>query len=278
MPSSLTSYYHSKPEPAKSSGNNRPAGNTPLPSRIKRIIGWALTRIGLLAALFAYVYWGLLLSPTAKLSVTKGNQYRPTSDYQTAITQHLNKLRNSTKVTFDSASIASTIKAAFPEIDSAIVELPFIGRQPVVRLSVFAPVLYLETSGKTYVISSNGAVVGEASRLLPFKNLPIVVDQSGADIVSRQQVLSPQQVSFIGVLVAQAEYAKVSIDSFILPSSTQEIYMKLTGAGYYVKFYTGGDPAEQAGRLFATLRHIKTKHITPTRYIDVGVAGKVYYM
>lgn len=227
--------------------------------------------------LSAFIYWGLLLGPTPKLLVASSSQFRPTSDYQAVVTQHLNKLRNSTKMTFDSASIVIALEKTFPEVDSATVELPFIGRQPVVRLGMFGPALNLEAAGKSYIISTEGVVVGEAGQLLPIKNLPRVIDKSGSNISPGQQFLSPQQVNFIKVLVAQSKYAKVTIGSFVLPSSAQEIDMKLAGVNYFVKFFTGGDPVEQAGSLFATLRHIKAKHITPSLYIDVRVTGKVFY-
>ncbi len=265
------SYYQKTKPPStpKTSSISR------LSKTIETAIKWFLTRAGALALLVAIIYWGLLCQPTPKLLVAQGTQYRPTSDYAAVMDNHVSKLRDNTKFTFDTTAITSALTSSFPEIDSATVELPIIGRQPVVRLVVAAPALRLsDNQGATYVVASNGRAISTNTNI---NNLPIVIDLSGIAVTAGSQVFSPQQVSFTKVIAAQCSHASLSIDHFVLPASPNELDMYLKGSKYLAKFSLSGDPVEQVGSFLATRHYYKHHHIAPAQYVDVRVTGKVFY-
>ena len=278
MGSPLTMRYHSPIANKQATSSRGISSKTSILKSVRLIIKWLLTRTGLVIVVGAAIYWGILVDPSPKVLVAKGDQYRPSSSYLQVVNSQVSKLKDSTKVTFDSDAITSALTKAFPEVASASVELPFIGRQPVVRVNIVAPALNLtDSSSQSYVVSATGQVVGQASQLLPLKDLPLINDQSGEPVTVGDQLLSVDQVSFIKVLIAQSQYAHVLISGFVLPSTPQELDVQFTGKAYYAKFYMGGDPVGQAGSLFALLHYMQAHHITPAKYVDVRVSGKVFY-
>lgn len=241
-------------------------------------IRWALTRAGLLALIGVIIYWGLMVDPRPKVNVAGKDMYRPDSEYAKVVNSSINRLRDSTKFTFDSNRINANIKSTFPEVESSTVELPFIGRQPVVRVNISAPTLQVINSrGESYIISATGKVVGPAKELSQIKNLLVLKDQSGLPISVGQQILGENQVDFIKVISGQSSKASVRISFMALTSTPQEVDMYLNGKDYFVKFLMSGDPLGQVGTMLATLKYLKSHHITPTQYIDVRVSGKVFY-
>ncbi len=233
-------------------------------------------RAGLIIAIAAFIYWGLTLTPNTKL-VIGGGQYRTADNYQRVIDKYISATRDRTKLTFDSQSIVSALKKDFPEIASAEVELPIIGRNPVIRLDVSSPAAIVETGKGKFVMSSSGVLIDEIHQLLPINDLPILKNSTGADLGNGSIVLSPSQVDFLRVISAQCKKTGVGIKYFKLPAIARELDLYINGKPYYVKLDLGRDPLEQIGSYIATSKHLDSHKLKAQQYIDVRVAGKVYY-
>jgi hypothetical protein len=65
----------------------------------------------------------------------------------------------------------------------------------------------------------------------------------------------------------------------VLPVQTNELDVNLAGQSYFVKFdLQENDPRQQAGTFLATIASLKSQNITPTKYVDVRVDGRAYYI
>lgn len=247
-----------------------------LAARARAFAGWLGFRIILIAAASAVIYWGLTLNSSAKL-VIGGGQYRAAADYQRVVDSYISSVFDRTKLTFDSDSIVNALKHDFPEVDSATVELPIVGRSPVVRLDVSSPAAVLETDSDKFVMSSAGLIIDKTTNLLPIKGLPIVRNESGVNLGSGSVILSGLQVDFIRAISAQARRANINIDYFTLPTTARELDMHVKKQGYRVKLDLSRDPLEQMGSYIAASKYLNSRHISISQYIDVRVAGKIYY-
>ena len=231
---------------------------------------------GLLLAILALVVLSLILQPTVKV-VASSTLYHPVGDYQAAADSVASSLDDRTKITFNGDQLIAKLKSAFPEISDAAVELPLLGRQASLRLSVAAPTFVLLSGGKTYVLDSEGVVVNLPSREYKKVKFTTIVDNSGLAIRPGSSELGPGDLEFIKQILAQAKAAGVPVASLILPPLAQEIDLKTTDQPYLVKFYLAGNAATQAGQFLAARHQFVKDGIAPSSYLDVRVAGKIYY-
>lgn len=199
--------------------------------------------------------------------------YHPQNIYKEAAHKYLGSVNNRNKVTLDGQKIVVSLKAQFPEIANASVELPILDQTPIVHISVASPSFVLENNGQDYIVDSQGVAVGKSQSYPSIKNLSVVTDRSGFNAQEARQVMSAASVKFITVLITQLQHAKVPVASITLPPSAQQLELRTKDKSYFVKFYLGGDPLQQVGQLLA-IRHSNTQ---PAQYLDVRVPGKVFY-
>jgi hypothetical protein len=69
----------------------------------------------------------------------------------------------------------------------------------------------------------------------------------------------------------------VSIKSLTLPKSVQELDLHTSDRTYFVKFYLGGDALQQTGQFLAARHQFDITNSQPAEYLDVRVAGKIFY-
>jgi hypothetical protein len=146
-----------------------------------------------------------------------------------------------------------------------------------VHLNIAAPSFFLISGGRIYVVDAAGYVVAGASSLPNVKNLTQVTDQSGFKVALGQPAMSSANVTFINTLLAELKYANVSISSLTLPLQAQELDLRTTDHGYYIKFFLGGDVLQETGQFLATRHNFATTNTQPSEYLDVRVPGKIYY-
>ena len=230
----------------------------------------------LIVLLLIGLVYSMLVRPNPKV-ITTSNVYHAVAVYQEAAIKQFQQLKNRNKVSLDETGIVNALQAEFPEIASASVELPLFGETPILHLNISAPSFVLASGGKAYIVDSQGVVVGEATDFPAVKNLPQVIDQSGFGVKIGSQTLSADNVAFINTLVAEAKQANVAIASLTLPSLAQELDLRTSDRGYYVKFFLGGDAAQQSGQFLAARHDFDQSGNQPSQYLDVRVAGKIYY-
>lgn len=265
----LTNYYRGQPKAASPFQKKAPA------KAWHGLVARAVDMLLIIVLLFCLVY-SLILKPNPKV-ITSNNSYRPTSVYQTAAAKAMTPIKDHSKITFDEPSVAQALKSQFPEIDNINVELPLFGQRPVFRLSIAQPEFLFANRGHLYLIADSGVVVSDNPDLPAASKLPVVDDQSSFAAKLGQPVLSASQVGFISQVVKQCQRAKVPIKSLVLPAQGQELDLRTKDENYFVKFYLGGDPLTQAGQFLAARSQFSRYHAGPSHYLDVRVAGKIYY-
>jgi len=89
--------------------------------------------------------------------------------------------------------------------------------------------------------------------------------------------VSASSAKFINTVIAQSKRANVPIVSFVLPNTAQEVDLRTSDKPYYVKFYLGGDALIQTGQFLAARHQFDATNSQPSEYLDVRVAGKIFY-
>jgi hypothetical protein len=269
--SSLTSYYRSDPAAETPSPFTRK--NTKSKSR-KYLIG--VVDIIIAAAVIAGIGYSLMVSPQPKI-VASNTVFHPVGVYKQAASAQLKHLSNRNKLTFNGGSLAAALKNQFPEITAVQTELPLLSEQPTIRLAIDKPSFFLDSYGTRYVIDSSGKVIALASNLPQITDLPVIEDQSGFKISSGRQVLSANDISFIDTIRAECRRANVPIAAIVIPAVPEELDLRTKDQAYFVKFYLGGDVLSEVGQFLAARQHFKDISQQPTSYLDVRIAGKIFY-
>lgn len=229
----------------------------------------------LLIVLAGLVYSLILKSePEIKLS---SSLYRPSLAYKHVVAKQLNSLKNQNKITVNDKEVTSRLLTDFPEIVSASVRIPLIGQTPRVEIVVASPSLFLKTADLTYIVNQDGKIIGKDSDFTQIKGLIVINDESNFKATVGEQVLSAQATSFVNVLAAQLVKSKVATPSLVLPPLANELRLRTGDNSYYTKFYLAGDPLQQVGQFIASRQHFISSDISPGEYLDVRVAGKVFY-
>jgi hypothetical protein len=265
----LTNYYRGEARTTSPFQKKKP------PRKIKTLLIKALN-VALVGAILLCLVYSLIVKPDPKVLATT-EIYHPSATYQQVAIDELNSFKNRTKLTFDESALVDRLRNQFPEIDKVEIELPLFSQRPVIRISIADPKFLLASQANKYVVSSSGVVVAQAMNFADDDDLPSVIDDSGFDAGIGKVVLSSHQVAFINQVVEQCRRANIEISSLVLPSKVQELDLKTKDKKYYVKFYLAGDPMVQIGQFLAARHQFKLDHKEPKQYLDVRVAGKIFY-
>ena len=265
-------YYHGN----KPAANETPARIPRQPRNLLKLAMRRLTETVTILAILALLVYSSILNPTPKVEVSS-QLYHATTTYQQAVTDQLKSLRNRTKITFDERGIVRHLESKYPEIGDVNIHLPLAGHSPTVSLVIAAPSFKLSSRGQNYLVDSQGTVVGSAANFPNFDKIPTVIDQSGFPIEIGKPAISSTTVYFINQLIMQLQHDKIGIKSLILPVEPQALQFQAADEAYYVKFYLGGDPLVQTGQYLASRAKFHKSHHQPAHYLDVRVAGKVFY-
>lgn len=265
-------YYSGTPKiSAHSPFKKRPIIKKPAKRLFSRIINFLVMIIIVSAVVFC-----LIIKPRPHI-VVDSSAYHPNSTYQTAADKAFQAFRNRTKLTLDQRGITSALKSQFPEIDSVKIQVPIFSQIPVLRLSIAAPTFNFAANNNLYVVGSNGVVAGLSGQLAGASKLPTVIDQSGFVATPGKKVLGTESIAFINLLLAQCQRANVVVQSLTLPAAAQELDLRPENQAYYVKFYLSGDALNQVGQYLAAKHKFETENTQPRQYLDVRVAGKIFY-
>ncbi len=266
------SYFSGARQPASAS----PFQKRPAKSRTARRPLTSLKNLLILAFIGVGIIFCLIINPKPH-TVVSSSAYHPASAYEAAVTKAFTSPRNRTKLTLDRAGLGRALKKQFPEIDNLEIDVPIFSQIPTVHLGIAVPTFSFASGGKSYIVGSNGVVVGLSSQLAIASKLPDVIDQSGFEAAPGKQVLGTEAVAFINSLLSQSVRGGVKVTSLTLPPAASELDLRAQNQPYYVKFYLDGDVTLQAGQYLAAKHKFDSEHTQPDQYLDVRVAGKVYY-
>lgn len=270
---SVNSYYsnRSSESPVPASPFNR----TKVKKSARRLFSRALD-IVLVLVLLVCLGYSLVVKPSSKV-ILSNTTYHPAINYTYFINSQISSIKDRNKITFDQDGLINSLKTSFPEINTASIELPILGQRPIVRISVGTPAFFLSSGGNNYLISSNGVAVDYKNTYLKLPKLITVTDNSGFSISKGKQVLSSANVAFLQTLAAELSLKQIPIKNLVLSKSPEEIDLYTTDYSYYTKFFMGGDAVLQSGQYLAA-RNKFNPATGPATYLDVRVAGKIFYM
>lgn len=263
----LVQYYQS-PKPPSPTVRRRSSSLKLSLIRLVRRLVWLTLAI-------AFIY-NLILEPQPRLGVDS-LAYRSEATYQGALAAELRKLTNRSKLTISPSSIQKNLHSQMPEVAQVGIDTPLIGRTPIVKLHIAAPALLLNAQSGLYLIDEQGIAVAKAETLPALKNLPRLEDQSGFPVSIGQPILNSTAINFVNNLIAQANRANAPIASLTLPPLAQQLDLRTSDRDYYVKFYLGGDALGQVGQWLAARHNFDASGQQPAEYLDVRVAGKIFF-
>jgi hypothetical protein len=218
----------------------------------------------------------LMLENKSKV-IASDLSYHSAINYQDSINHSLQSFGNRNKITFDQKAVVSSLKRDYPEINTVDVELPVFSSKPIVRLDIAPPSFFLKEGATDYIVDGNGRIIASKSQYPSIKNLPTINDESGYRAKPGSLVLGRPSVDFIKQLIKACQTHSVKISSMTLPTTAQELDLRMQGQPYFVKIYLGGDPVTQIGQFLAAKAEFGRKNIQPASYLDVRVSGKVFY-
>lgn len=244
----------------------------------------ALMYAGGIVAFAGFIYL-LSLSPNATIitntDASSATFLQEPAVYQRAATRYLAATPLSlSKLTVDTTGLSDAMTNAYPELRTADVSLPLVGRRPVVKITPYQAAFIVTTpQSSAYLLDANGRALASASQLdtAATADLPTVQVMGSTAIKTGEQALPAPTVAFIRQIIAVLDVAHVSTTTLQLPAGTSEFDAHISGKPYYVKFNVRGDAKLQAGTFLAAGKRLQDDHITPAQYIDVRVPERAYY-
>lgn len=204
--------------------------------------------------------------------------------YQATVNEYLNKnvpFRQSWLI--DENNFKEYIQKKHPEISQATLNAstPFKNTLTV-RIALRRPLYRWQDAAKeARYVDSQGVLFSTRLSDAAQKKLIQIDDQSGAVLESGSSALSQDVMGIIGALPAEIKSVysnKTEVSKVIIPSSTREVRVALTGgAKYFIKLSTERTLGAQMGELRALLKHLNKKRATPREYIDLRLQGRAFY-
>lgn len=185
---------------------------------------------------------------------------------------------NKNKITVNVSGVTAQLQNQFPELENVSITLPLIGHSPIVYINPSSPAIVLNAQNGSYVLNDKGIAIIPAYRVknLSDLNLPTIDDKSNISVILGQGTLSTQDISFIKKVFNQLNAQKVTVGSIVLPSSAEELDIKVKGKPYFIKMNMLGDAREEVGAYLAANANLQ-KQNKQISYYDVRVEGRVYY-
>ncbi len=186
---------------------------------------------------------------------------------------------NKNKLTLNSVGLQESISQEFPEIISAVVTMPVIGRKPSVYLTIAEPVFILTSNKQSFVIDEKGRAVVSDEKLpkTTEDKLIKVSDSSGLQLRPGTQAMTRSSIEFIRSVVNQLEQKNIVVSRIKLPDYANELHVYIDKKPYYIKLSTTSDPLQQTGAFLAVKSELEHKNQNPKQYIDVRVEERAYY-
>lgn len=262
-------------------GRNNEQEDKNLKKRLKNIGVFALV-IFLLITIYKLAY----LSPNSIVKPINTNQIISTEDllkYKNLTDILLNKsFFNQNKISIDEANIIKQLKYSYPQIQSVKFKINIFSRRPTLLIDNSQLALLVKNINDQYFeINLAGQVIkevpnGEVNKLI---GLPLVLDKSSLNYEVNKQIFPNSDVVFILAINKEFKEKGSTISSLTLPATSRELDVGLLNTPYFIKFnLDNNDALQQVGTYFALIDHLKSQNITPSKYIDVRLDGRAYYL
>lgn len=265
----------------KSSDNQGLAGDTSSRGRAGQFFRLlpAYIAIGVIV-LSVLISLTLSTNPAVETLDNQPSPYRDKSEYASAVDQIMSdNLSSRTKLTVNTKEIEKKLLEKYPEISSASLRLPVLGRKPTLVINLRQPALILSTNSQTYAVDAIGLAVSDIRNLSSEykQGIPVVLDQSGLELELGKQALRSETVTYVTEVIAQIKAKGLTVSQLTMPASANELDIRIEGVPYFVKTDTSGNARVQIGTFFAVQEHLSKQGISPSEYVDVRVEERAFY-
>lgn len=130
--------------------------------------------------------------------------------------------------------------------------------------------LQWRSGSSVFVLSGNGVAYAQLDGV--DKALPLIEDSTNLPVKIGQKIVPSSFIDFVRSADQQIALIGLKVTNQSVAETTTELYVK-TDKGYIVKFDTTRGVEEQ----LADLRAVLAKKIVPKEYIDLRIAGRVFY-
>jgi cell division septal protein FtsQ len=240
--------------------------------------GWVYVLIAVAIVFFITVLTSLKTDPI--ISVNRPTPKSRLDKYELYTKEQLgNSVFNLSKFTLQSSKISSSLQQEFPEITGVEVSTILLGKKPEVHITRVDIPYRLNSGGKSYLVSANGAVVGEEKDApdLPDKLLITLNDDTGTTVTKGQKVIRGNDSSFFATTIKMFESKGRGVDTIRLTQVPREAYIRPSGVSYDLRVYLDDPAGEQIARYFSVQKLLEGRGETPLKYIDLRAGEKVYW-
>lgn len=270
-------YYRGPAQPPKEQGRRQTRQNQ------QRAAGQAVKHLkrmpvylSILAIIVSLVYCSILGNKVTV--VLAGSPLYPKAYYESLAGDALNdSIFNHSKLTLDVRSFKERIKKQMPEVSDVSVSIPFVGRKPVIGLSLVPAKFLLTFPDKgAYVVGSNGVILADSSQLdkSQLQDLRVLQEDVPQKVSAGQKILTTSDIAFIETVLTELHSNSLEVAQLELPIGASELFVHLKDVPYMIKFALNGDSRQQVGAFLAVRKQLGAQ--VPVSYIDVRVGERVY--
>jgi cell division septal protein FtsQ len=130
--------------------------------------------------------------------------------------------------------------------------------------------LQWRSGSSVFVLSGNGVAYAELSKV--DGKLPAVEDSTNLPVKTGQKIVPSSFVGFVVKIKPQLDAAGIKAEAISVSETTTEVSVK-TNKGFIMKLDTTRSLESQV----ADYKAIAAKKIVPKEYVDLRIAGKVFY-
>ncbi len=165
--------------------------------------------------------------------------------------------------------LARQLKANNYQLEQVAVERTLLGG---IRIRVVEqhPTLQWRSGSSVFVLSGNGRAYAQFDEV--DKKLPLVEDSTNLPVKIGQKIVPSSFINFVNKVDTQlASMGQQSVNKSVAETTT-ELYVK-TAKGFVIKF----DTTRSLDSQMQDYRAVTAKGVAPKEYIDLRIAGKVFY-
>ncbi len=204
-----------------------------------------------------------------------GNKTIPTAEVTDQVNKSLSSGLAGHNILFvNSSAVAKSLQTANDHFSQVTVSRHFLHKLTVAVVER-KPALLWQSANIVYILSSDGRAVGQASELIP-NGLLLIHDNANLPVKLGEVIVPMQFISFANQVAGELKAKGFEVIDMSVPVTTNELYVKIKG-DYVIKFNTDRPAGEQVSDLSAVIASLKSQHKTPHDYIDLRVAGRVFY-
>jgi cell division septal protein FtsQ len=218
---------------------------------------------------FVYV---VLFSPLFKVRsiAVRGNQQLTTEELKKQTQAILSaSFLGSNSLFVNPDEIGKRLKTNNYQLENVQVERRLLGGI-LVTVSEQRATLQWRSGSSVFVLSGNGKAYAQLDNL--DKGLPVVEDSTNLPVRIGQKVVPSSFVAFVQKVDPQLASLGLQSTNKSVAETTTELYVK-TNKGYVIKLDTTRSLESQ----ISDLRAVLAKKISPSEYVDLRIAGRVFY-